>query len=136
EAPLARLNVQSIDWAAEAAQTPGLSETPVTVRAGSTESVTWTPTASEGPLFVTAIVKVCAAVPASTEVGWKALWITRATERVIVTEAVSLTVVAPAAAAVAVLDTGPGETEEVTEYATVIGSEAPLARLNVQSIDW
>src|SRR5204863_8707919 len=59
----------------------GLSETPVTVRAVGTASVRWTPTASDGPLFVTEIVKVWAEVPALTEASVKALSITRATER-------------------------------------------------------
>src|SRR5207249_2905366 len=131
--PLARSKVQSIDWPVELAQTPGLSETPVTVRAVGTASVRWTPTASDGPLFVTEIVKVWAEVPALTEASVKALSITRATERETVTEAVSFTVVAPEAEAVAVLDTGPGETEEATDYLTVILPIFPLARSKVQS---
>src|SRR5919204_4071672 len=117
EPPWARPRVQPTFWlkpAAQAGPAPE-SDTAVTCRRLSTESVRWIPTASEGPLLVTLTVKVCPEVPASTEGSWNSFFTARDTERWTSTESEPVASVGwPAAEAVAVLLTVAGLTEEAT----------------------
>src|SRR5438552_925564 len=97
-------------WAGDCCSTVFTSRRP------STGSVRFTPTASEGPLFFTEIVKVCPEVPASTELSEEHTSAPRATDQVVSSVSQPVASVGwPEAAAVAVLDTVAGATVEATE---------------------